>query len=141
MIWIARALRVILVGACIYVLSGIVPISLTQFRTGSGCPSIGPVPACYIVSVAYTAMAVASAVWWRPTLWLFLLGAVPVIALALTGTSLELSGVPTCPRSPDGFPLCYASLAVGASLLAVFLLVRWIEGRFTESVRVSGGHS
>ena len=129
MIWLARALRVALIGACLYVLSGIIPISIEQFRTGDACPSIGPIPACYIVSVAYSAMLVASAIWWRPTLWLFLLGAVPVIALAVTGTSLELSGVPTCPRSAEGMPLCYASLAVGVSLLLVFLLVRWIEAR------------
>lgn len=129
MIWFARALRIALIGVCAYVLSGIVPISLVQFRTGGGCPMLGPVPACYIVSVAYGAMALAGVIWWRVATRLFLMGAVPVITLAIIGTASELMGVPTCPRSPSGVPLCYASLAVGLSVLMVFFLIRSIENR------------
>lgn len=127
MIWLARALRVVLIGVCVYVLSGIVPISLVHFRTGNGCPMIGPVPACYVVSAAYSAMALAGIIWWRVASWVFSLGAIPVILLAVVGTLTELSGIPTCPRSAGGMPLCYASLAVGLGLLVMFLLIRWIE--------------
>ncbi|MGJ8609753.1 MAG: hypothetical protein ACSHWY_01570 [Octadecabacter sp.] len=127
MIWLARALRVALIGVCVYVLSGIVPISLVHFQTGNGCPMIGPVPACYVVSVAYSAMALAGIIWWRVASWVFSLGAIPVILLAVVGTLTELSGIPTCPRSAGGMPLCYASLAVGLGLLVTFLLIRWIE--------------
>ena len=49
MIWIARALRIGLVVTCLLVLSGIVPISLAQFQTGDACPTIGFIPACYVV--------------------------------------------------------------------------------------------
>ena len=129
MIWIARALRIGLVGACLFVLSGIIPISLAQFRTGDACPMLGPIPACYVVSVAYSAMALAGVIWWRVALRIFLFGSVPVIALAVTGTTSELLGIPTCPRSPGGLPLCYLSLAVGLSLLLVFLSIRRIETR------------
>lgn len=127
MILLARALRIALVGACAYVLSGIIPISLTHFGTGAGCPMIGPLPACYVVTLAYGAMTVAGIIWWRVALWVFLVGAVPVISLAVVGTVSELSGVPTCPRSAAGMPLCYASLAVGLGLLLTFLLIRSIE--------------
>lgn len=127
MIWVARALRLGLVGGCLVVLSGIVPISLTHFHTGDACPNLGPVPACYVVSVAYAAMALAGLIWWRIALKMFLLGAIPVIALAASGTLVELSGVPTCPRSATGLPLCYISLAIGLSFLLMFLTIRAIE--------------
>ncbi len=127
MMWVARLLRFGLVAACLTVLSGIVPISLKHFQTGNACPNFGPIPACYVVSIAYASMAVAALIFWRQTLWLFLVGAVPVIALAAAGTSMELIGYPTCPRSNGGWPLCYSSLMIGLVLLLVFFLVRGIE--------------
>jgi len=134
MIWLARALRIALIGACVYVLNGIVSISFEHFRTGGACPMLGPVPACYVVSLAYAAMAVAGVIFWRVALWLFLAGAMPVIALAMVGTMSELLGVPTCPRAPGGMPLCYASLAVGIGLLAGFLTIRAIENKQKTAV-------
>ena len=129
MIWLSRLLRVLLLIACLAVLAGIVPISVTHFHTGDACPMLGPIPACYVVSVAYAAMAAAALVWWRNLKWLFFLGAAPVILLAATGTTLELGGVPTCPRSETGWPLCYTSLMVGVGLLALYLLVLGLERR------------
>jgi len=93
-----HGLRALLAIACLVVMSGIVPISITHFHTGDVCPKLGPIPACYLVSVAYAAMAIAAMVWWRDLKWLFFIGAAPVILLAATGTTLELSGRPTCPR-------------------------------------------
>lgn len=121
MIWVSRLLRVGVLLVCLVVLSGIVPISLAQFRTGDACPNLGLIPACYVVSLAYLAMAFAASIGWRKARWLFFAGAAPVILLAITGTTLELSGRPTCPRSDTGWPLCYISLMVGVGLLAVFV--------------------
>jgi hypothetical protein len=135
MIWLARALRIALVGACLTVLSGIIPISLTQFHTGDACPSLGFIPACYIVSVAYSAMAVAGVIWWRGAMKLFLFGSIPVITLAVIGTVSELAGIPTCPRSDSGLPLCYASLAVGLGVLLVFLVIRAIETNRFKAIK------
>lgn len=133
MIWFARALRLALIGACLLVLGGILPISLEHFQTGSACPMLGPLPACYVVSIAYAAMALAGLIWWCPLLPLFLLGAIPVITLALIGTASELAGVPTCPRSAEGLPLCYASLAVGVALLVTFLTITVLERKAQNS--------
>ncbi|MEP2731298.1 MAG: hypothetical protein ABJN03_19515 [Ascidiaceihabitans sp.] len=121
MIWISRLLRVGVLLACLAVLSGIVPISLSHFRTGNACPKLGPVPACYVVSLAYLAMAIAVSIGWHRFKWLFFIGATPVILLAIAGTTLELFGRPTCPRSDSGWPLCYTSLMIGGSLLALCL--------------------
>lgn len=124
-----RLLRVGLAGFSIYVLSGIIPISITHFHTGDACPVIGPIPACYMVSACYAAMGVASLLWTKPLKWLFFAGATPVILLALVGTSLELMGRPTCPVSETGTPLCFYSLAVGLSMLILFLVALNVERR------------
>ena len=124
-----RLLRVGLAGFSIYVLSGIIPISITHFHTCDACPVIGPIPACYMVSACYAAMGVASLLWTKPLKWLFFAGATPVILLALVGTSLELMGRPTCPVSETGTPLCFYSLAVGLSMLILFLVALNVERR------------
>ena len=66
MIWVTRFLRLDLVAASLVVLSGIIPISLTHFHTGDACPKLGPIPACYVVSVCYAAMALAASLWGKP---------------------------------------------------------------------------
>ena len=82
-----RFLRVGLAGISIYVLSVIVRVSITQWQTGDACPMIGPIPACYEVSVSYAAMGLASLLWTKPLQWLFFAGATPVILLALASTA------------------------------------------------------
>jgi len=126
-----RYLRIGLAGTSIYVLSVIVRVSIAQWQTGNACPMIGPIPlpACYVVSVSYAAMGIASLLWTKPLQWLFFAGATPVILLALAGTYLELKGSATCPASSAGTPMCYYSLAIGLSMLIVFLVVLRIEGR------------
>ncbi len=124
---VPRILRFSLVAFSVYVLSGIIPISITHFHTGDACPVIGPIPACYIVSICYAAMGIASLLWTKPLNWLFFAGATPVILLALAGTSMELMGRPTCPVSDAGTPLCFYSLAVGIAMLAIFLVASKME--------------
>lgn len=120
---ISHILRLCLAGFSLYVLSGIVPISLAHWQTGNACPDLGPIPACYVVSVCYAAMGIVAILWNRPLSWLFFAGVAPVILLALVGSLLELTGHPTCPRSDAGLPLCYMSLFVGVMMLLVFLYV------------------
>jgi hypothetical protein len=124
-----RILRVGLAGTSIYVLSVIVRVSIAQWQTGDACPLVGPIPACYVVSISYAAMGMASLLWTKPLQWLFFAGATPVILLALAGTYFELLGSPTCPVSNAGSPMCFYSLAIGLSMLIVFLVVLKIEGR------------
>lgn len=127
MIWLSRLLRVGIVLTCLVVLSGIIPISLTHLQTGDACPNLGPIPACYLISICYAAMAVAAFLGRRNLRWLFFVGVTPVILLAAVGTTLELIGRPTCPLSDEGLPLCYVSLAMGCILLFAFLMNVFVE--------------
>jgi len=124
---LSRIIRLGLAGFSLVVLSGIVPISLTHFHTGNACPTLGPIPACYVVSICYGAMGVAALLWNKPLSWLFFAGVIPVVLLALAGTSFELAGRPTCPRSDTGWPLCYTSLMVGLAMALAFLIALRIE--------------
>ena len=127
MMLLSRLIRLGLFGFSLYVLSGIVPISIEQFKSGGACPLIGPFPACYIVSLSYMAMGIAALLWNKKLTWLFIAGIVPVIGLAASGTALELLGHPTCPRSDSGLPLCYVSLAVGLVMVLIYYSVLKIE--------------
>jgi hypothetical protein len=135
MIWVSRLLRAGILLACLAVLSGIVPISITHSQTGDACPELGPIPACYVVSLAYLAMAIAVSIGWRHSKWLFFLGVTPVILLAIAGTGLELFGRPTCPRSESGWPLCYTSLMMSVSLLISFWAATLADQKAVSALR------
>lgn len=123
MLSVPRILRLCLVAFSAYVLSGIIPISIAHWQTGAACPMLGPLPACYLVTLCYAAMGLAALLWEKRLSGLFFAGAAPVILLALVGTGLEVSGRPACPRSASGMPLCYMSLGVGVAMLLVFLYI------------------
>ena len=127
MLLLSRLIRLGLFGFSLYILSGVVPISIEQFKSCEVCPLIGPIPACYIVSFAYACMGVAALLWNKKLTWLFIVGIVPVIGLAASGTALELLGYPTCPRSDSGLPLCYISLAVGLTMALIFYSALKVE--------------
>lgn len=119
--WIARAAVALVVA---FVLVRLAPVIANEWRGLDACPKVGPLPACYAVAVCYAAMGIAVVAAPRRLAWLFLLGWVPVFALAATGTGLEVLGQPTCPVSPAGIPLCYVSLAVALVLLPAYFLAR-----------------
>jgi len=76
------------------------------------CPTIGFIPACYVVLLGYFSMVLSVI---RPTKYLFLVGWLPVFLLASIGVSAEiLSETPVCPRSNNGIPQCYFSFAMSA---------------------------
>ena len=132
-ILLSRILRIVLAGFSVCVLSGIVWVSITHWHSGNACPEIGPIPACYIVSICYAAMGIASLLWTKPLKWLFFVGVTPVILFAISGTTLELIGRPTCPVSETGTPMCFYSLAVGVAMLAVFVIVLRLERQPSEA--------
>ena len=112
----------ILVLAGIGVL-GVGRISISHWTGEESCPVIGPLPACYIILIAYSLIVLSMYPRLRQAPLVFLIGWVPVIALALTGVVGELTGVLQCPHLDNGIPQCYLSavFALIIGLLAWFL--------------------
>lgn len=117
--------RVVILGIAAMALYRLFPVILAEWQGTQPCPAVGPIPACYVVGVGYAAMGVAALVGLTRVGWLFLIGWLPVFLLALSGTTLELAGRPTCPLTPSGTPMCYFSLAIaGLILLPAFFVAR-----------------
>lgn len=124
-VWYARLTIAVLAGVG---LAGVLPVSLAQLQTGSACPYLGPIPACHIVAVAYglILLSVVDYRFWKHGV--FFWGWVPVFLLAAGGSTLELFGRDTCPKTASGWPKCFSSLAL-ASLIILPLLVTWLLRR------------
>ena len=126
--WLSYALRAAILLTAAWVMASLVPVVIQEWQTGDGCPRLGPVPACYVIFAAYAAMALAVIRAPQRTLWLFIIGWLPVFVLAASGSALEVFGRPTCPATSGGTPMCYYSLLVSALLLPGFLLSRRGDG-------------
>ncbi|MFV1998656.1 MAG: hypothetical protein ACC641_11690 [Acidiferrobacterales bacterium] len=125
-LWVSRLARLSILLVCVLALYRLFPVVADQLRGLDACPMLGPVPACYPVFFGYIAIALSVALDPLRSGWIFLSGWLPVCLFALSGTSLELLGRPTCPRSASNVPLCFFSLAIASALLAVFILARRI---------------
>ncbi len=122
-------LRLGITAVTVLVLNGLVPVVLNEWRGIEACPRLGAVPACYVVGLGYSLMAVAVIFAPRRLTALFLLGWAPVFAMAFIGSTMEILGRPTCPVSPTGTPMCFYSLAVASTLLPAFWVSRRLAAR------------
>lgn len=124
MIMLSWIIRVAIFGLAAFVVYNLAPVVMAEWQSRDGCPKLGPVPACYLVSAAYAAIGISALLEPRRLTWLFLLGWLPVLLLAATGTTLELFGRTTCPATAAGTPMCYYSLTVALILLPAFFFAR-----------------
>ena len=119
------AARAAIIGSCAFGLSGIAPIAY-QHATGIElCPTLGPVPACYIVLLGYTLAGASMIVGVRIRTALFVTGWLPVFGLAVMGSSMQVLGILQCPKSTGDIPGCFLSLTLATSLIFVFLVERF----------------
>lgn len=116
--------RVVIAGFCTIGLYGVTPIVFRHATGVETCPTLGPVPACYVVLVGYTLMGVSVLAAIRIRTPLFATGWIPVFGLALTGSSMEILGYQACPRSGDDIPTCYLSLAFATGLMILLIVER-----------------
>jgi len=102
-----------------------ISLSISHINTGETCPVIGFLPACYLVAIGYSLVALstisASANWSRIA---FFLGWVPVAVLAGFGVVLEVAGRETCPRGAGNIPQCFYSFLMALICLILFLVFR-----------------
>lgn len=127
MIALSWMIRIAIFGLAAFVIYNLAPVVMAELQSGDGCPKLGPVPACYLVSAAYAAIGISALLDPRRLTWLFLTGWLPVFLLAATGTTLELFGRTTCPATATGTPMCYYSLAAALLLLPAFFFARSVS--------------
>ena len=111
-------------GFCAIGLYGVAPIVFRHATGVETCPTLGPVPACYVVLLGYTLMGASVFAVTRFRTPLFAAGWIPVFGLAMTGSSMEILGYQACPRSADDIPTCYFSLAFATGLMVLFIVER-----------------
>lgn len=106
-----------------------------EISSGSVCPEVLGVPACYLVMFGYA--AVVSGAWKsEPTgVGAAFLGAALVAGVGGYLSVLELSGQEVCPRFA-GLPMCFVSAAAGVLLLAGLARRSTLGGR-----DAAGSHS
>lgn len=98
-------------------LVGVIPISYDTFLGIKPCPFVGPIPACYIVTVGYSLMFFSCLTKKNK---LFFIGWAPVFFLAAIGSALEILGQDICPKTDTGIPMCFFSLGFAVSIGLAF---------------------
>ena len=111
---------------------GVGGISFTHWAGQTPCPTIGLIPACYIIFVGYGLVLVSMYPNLKTSLGVFLIGWVPVISLALVGVIGELTSMLHCPISEVGIPKCYFSAAL--SLLIGLLYWRFYKIQLSKQL-------
>jgi len=126
------AIKVILLVLLSIGLYGALSVSYLTVTGIAPCPSVAKLPACFIVTIGYFLMLVAT--FFSNKLnakWLFIIGWSPVVLLALVGSLLELSQGDICPKSSMGIALCYVSLSFAIMVAALF----WLLNKMSPSIK------
>jgi len=95
----------------------VIPVSYATWQSVNPCPNVGPLPACYLVTLGYLFILISS---FTKQKVLFYTGWLPVFALASFGSGLEFFKSNICPKTGSGIPMCYLSLALALICLALF---------------------
>jgi hypothetical protein len=119
------AMRLVVAGLCGIGLFGAASITYEHAMGIESCPTLGPVPACYIVLSGYGLGGASMFVVVRLRTALFVAGWLPVFGLALVGSSMQVFGFVQCPKSASGIPGCFLSLTLATSLIVAFLVERY----------------
>lgn len=118
-------MRLVVAGLCAIGLFGAAWITYEHATGIESCPTLGPLPACYIVLLGYGLAGASMFVPVRLRTALFLVGWLPVFGLALVGSGMQVFGFVQCPKSGSGIPGCFLSLILATSLIVAFLVERF----------------
>jgi len=118
-------MRLVVAGLCAIGLLGAASITYEHATGIESCPTLGPVPACYIVLLGYGLAGGSMIVGARYRTALFVTGWLPVFGPALMGSSMQVLGFLHCPKSASGIPACFLSLTLATGLIGAFLVERY----------------
>jgi len=96
-------------------------LSLDQWKNPGACPSIGPVPACYLVLAGFSLALIGHL---GKISKVFLGGLGFPTALALFASIGEIFGFVECPKTEGGVPMCYISLALCSVCWVLWALMK-----------------
>ena len=126
---VQRVIKVILLALLSIGLYGALSVSYLTVTDIAPCPTVVSIPACYVVTIGYFLMLLATLFNNKVTAkWLFIVGWTPVVLLALVGSMLELSQGDICPKSSIGIPLCYVSLSFATLVAVLYWLLHKMKG-------------
>jgi hypothetical protein len=111
---------------------GALSLSIEEWQVAGACPCIG-IPACYLVLIGYL-LILLSCINHDKALYrkLFYAGLSIVLGLAAMGSIMQVSGLGECPQTGTGFPKCYISLAMSATIAIAFFVKRRRSPRLNE---------
>lgn len=90
-------------------------LAWTEFTQKDICPQILNIPACYIIFFFFVILFILSFLK-RSTKAYYLLASIP-FAIALYATFFQLLWTVECPKTDEGFPMCYISLFLFSGLI------------------------
>jgi len=115
-------LAIIILGGLGFI--GVGGISHSHWSGEASCPTIGSLPACYIILLGYGLILASLLLKPKTSVVLFLIGWIPVIALASIGVVGDLTSTVSCPSSEIGIPKCYFSAALSLAIGLLYWKLR-----------------
>jgi len=123
---LALIYRSVIILLSAYALISVSPIVHLHWNEEVACPTIGVIPACYLVLVAYAGILLSATLplvikSFTKANTLFLVSWLVVSAFALMGIFGEVTGLWHCPQTPTGIPKCFYS----AGLALIIGVLYW----------------
>ena len=118
-----------IINALIYIvfaigLLGAGDLVLNEIRESNICPKILGIPACYIILTCFVLPFLMHVFKGPNSIYFALTGLAFVIALV--ASYMQFTGIGECPKTANGTPMCYYSLALFTSLIVLKVLhLRW----------------
>jgi len=105
-------------------LIGALNLGYTQFLTGTACPNLGPVPACYIMLGIFVGLFVGTLFMnrWKFLQIIFALCLIAALYISSLASFKQITVGNTCPLSEGGIPLCYFASTLFISILILSVL-------------------
>jgi len=107
----------LIVAILLFAIYGSGQLSRHDWKKKNVCPKILGVPACYIVFGLFIVAGLTHVSTMYLNQYLFFIAIGMIAAIALKGTITELAGTQICPRTSNGTPMCYYSLALSVGLI------------------------
>jgi hypothetical protein len=120
----------------VYAIMSVFPIVQLHWSKQVSCPTIGVIPACYLVFLGYVGILLSVLL----TLFfktfsknnvLFLISWLIVSLFAVMGVFGEFTNLWHCPKTTTGIPKCFLSASVALIIGGLFWRVQYTKVNFT----------